>query len=66
MGDEFVNIERVNLLRYLITLNITSDNIGDIRRSLFFPWESPWNGLVRDLTAALENKELNAPQQPTT
>jgi hypothetical protein len=39
---------------YLDTLTITSDNIGDIRRSLFVPWDSAWNGIVRDETAARE------------
>lgn len=40
---------------YLSTIRITSDNIGDIRRQLLFPWNSEWNGIVRDLTAELEN-----------
>lgn len=42
------------LTRYLDTLTIHSDNIGDIRRSCFVPWESAWNGIVRDETAARE------------
>lgn len=41
---------------YLDTLTITSDNIGDIRRSLFLPWDSMWNGWVRDETASRENR----------
>ncbi len=41
---------------YLNTLVITSDNIGDIRRSLFMPFDCKWNGWVRDMTAELENK----------
>ena len=44
----------IELRAYLDTLTITGDNIGDIRRSLFVPWESAWNGWVRDETAARE------------
>ena len=36
---------------------ITSETIGDIRRRLFVPWDSKWNGIVRDETAARENKQ---------
>ena len=32
------------------------NNIGDIRRSLFVPWESQWNGWVRDETASREGQ----------
>lgn len=39
---------------YLDGLTITGDNIGDIRRSLFMPWKSVWNGIVRDETAKRE------------
>jgi hypothetical protein len=39
---------------YLDSLTITSDNIGDIRRSCFVPWQSRWNGIVRDETAKRE------------
>lgn len=42
------------LVKYLDSLTITSENIGDIRRSCFVPWDSEWNGLVRDLTAERE------------
>lgn len=48
---------------YLDTLTITGDNIGDIRRSLFMPFDSAWNGLVRDETA---EREGLLPQSPTT
>jgi len=44
------------LKNYLSSIKVTSDNIGDIRRSLFVPWNSKWNGLVRDVSAELENK----------
>ncbi len=30
--------------------------IGDVRRFLFVPWNSPWNGWVRDVTAHFEMK----------
>jgi NTP pyrophosphatase (non-canonical NTP hydrolase) len=56
--------EVVELRAYLDTLIITSDNIGDIRRSLFFPWDSRWNGWVRDETAARENVTLPASPAP--
>jgi hypothetical protein len=38
---------------------ITSDNIGDIRCSLFLPWDSEWNSIVRDETATRENRPLS-------
>jgi len=47
---------RVELEGYLDTLTITSDTIGDIRRSLLMPWDSAWNGVVRDETAKRERK----------
>ena len=46
---------RREMQTYLRTLTITSDNIGGIRRLLFVPWDSQWNGWVRDDTAAREN-----------
>ena len=47
---------------YLDAQVITGDTIGDIRRSLFVPWESAWNGWVRDETAAREGKGVAAAQ----
>lgn len=44
----------VELVRYLDSIVIDSNSIGDIRRSCFMPWDSSWNGLVRDETAARE------------
>jgi hypothetical protein len=41
---------------YLDNMKITSENIGEIRRSLFLPWESQWNGWVREETAKREAK----------
>lgn len=48
---------REDLGAYLDTLHITNENIGEIRRALFFPWECEWNGIVRDETAAREVHE---------
>ena len=42
------------LRAYLDTFIITGDNIGDIRRDCFVPWDSEWNGIVRDETAQRE------------
>lgn len=42
------------LEKHLDGLTITGDNIGDVRRSLFMPWDSAWNGVVRDETAKRE------------
>lgn len=40
---------------------INSDNIGDIRRSLFLPINCQWNDIVREETAARENKPPRHP-----
>lgn len=42
------------LVEWLNTQNITTDNIGEIRRQCFMPWDSAWNMIVRDETAARE------------
>jgi hypothetical protein len=47
-------ILRQELRVYLDTLTITGDNIGDIRRQCFVPWDSAWNAWVRDETASRE------------
>lgn len=47
---------RKQMTAYLDALQITSENIGDIRRSMFMPFDSEWNGIVREETAARENK----------
>src|SRR6185503_20843024 len=44
------------LKRWLDTQSITSGNIGNIRRQCFVPWDSKWNGIVRDETAIREKK----------
>ena len=46
------------LRQWLNLQDINGDTIGSIRRQCFVPWDSPWNGLVRDETAARE-KTLN-------
>ena len=48
---------RREMRAYLSTLVITGDNIGDVRRSLFVPWNSPWNVWVRDDTAECEQHD---------
>ena len=55
-GEIGFNELKKELRSYLDQTLITSENIGDIRRFLFFPWDSAWNGVVRDETAARENK----------
>jgi hypothetical protein len=44
------------LTKHLDTLIITSDNIGVVRSRLMMPFDCEWNGAVRDMTAARENK----------
>lgn len=44
------------LAAYLDGLVITGENIGDIRRSCFVPWDSAWNGIVREETASRERR----------
>lgn len=41
---------------YLDSLDITSGNIGSLRRRLMMPWDTLWNGIVRDETAQRENR----------
>lgn len=53
------------LSAYLDSIAITSENIGDVRRQLFEPWASAWNGVVRDETAARENKVPPLPSPPS-
>lgn len=42
------------LIEWLDTQIITSENIGDLRRLLQMPWNSEWNSFVRDETATRE------------
>jgi hypothetical protein len=46
------------LCAWLDEQNITSENIGQMRRQLFVPWSSEWNSIVRDETASRENIKL--------
>lgn len=45
---------RKELVAYLAAQVITRENIGDIRRRCFVPWDSAWNAIVRDETAKRE------------
>lgn len=51
--------DRLALRAHLDGVTVTSENIGDIRRSLFLPFDSAWNGLVRDETAKREGRTLD-------
>jgi hypothetical protein len=51
--QEILDMHR-EMCAYLDTLTITGLNIGEIRRSLFVPWDSLWNDWVREDTAARE------------
>ncbi len=57
LTNEFQLLDQlgVRLRGYLDGLTITSNNIGDIRRSLFLPFDCEWNRIVRDETAKREN-----------
>lgn len=48
------DIMRSELRGWLRTQVVNGDTIGGIRRSLFMPWDSGWNGIVRDETAKVE------------
>ena len=52
------------LRAYLDQQTITGENIGDIRRSCFVPWDSRWNGIVRDETAKRETRVEAVPSPP--
>jgi hypothetical protein len=56
LGDKTTMNLRQELADWLDTQIITGDNIGDVRRACFVPWDSQWNGVVRDETAAREGK----------
>ena len=47
---------RRELQTHLDTIHIDGSNIGEIRHSLFLPWDSSWNGWVRDETASREGR----------
>lgn len=50
---------RNELVRWLDGQHITSENIGQIRRACFVPWDSEWNTIVRIETAERENGKRN-------
>lgn len=51
----------VALLQFVLNrTEITSENIGSIRRELFLEKECLWNGIVREETALRENKNQPA------
>lgn len=63
--DALVGTENAfQLQAHLDRLTITSENIDDIRRSLFLAWDGYWNGLVRSETAARE-RPIEPDIQPT-
>jgi len=45
---------RDELCQWLNSQDINGETIGSIRRQCFMPWNSEWNALVRDETAARE------------
>ena len=62
LAENTVSVEKhyggilgAELRQWLNAQDITSENIGEIRRSLMVPWDSGWNALVRDETAEREN-----------
>ncbi|HEU4344048.1 MAG TPA: hypothetical protein VFU31_21035 [Candidatus Binatia bacterium] len=50
------DILKQELLTWLDSQEITSGNIGNIRRKCLMPFDTAWNAFVRDETAARENK----------
>lgn len=52
------------LCAWLDKQTITSENIGQIRRACFMPWDSKWNAIVRDETAAREKSPDAGKEQP--
>lgn len=52
------------LTKWLDQQEITAENIGTIRGRCFVPWDSHWNAIVRDETAAREKS--NEASDPRT
>lgn len=52
--------DRSEFINWLLHQNITPENIGNIRRQCFMPYDCSWNAFVRDETAARENTALNS------
>lgn len=62
-AENTVNVEKCyggilgsELRQWLNSQDINGETIGTIRRKCFMPWDSAWNALVRDETAAREKK----------
>lgn len=60
-AENLVSVEKhyggdlgTELRKWLDQQDINGDTIGSIRRQCFVPWDSYWNGLVRDETAERE------------
>lgn len=52
---------KIELENWLKTIPIIDgENIGGIRRACFVPWDSEWNGIVRELTAQREVADASA------
>jgi hypothetical protein len=54
------------LADWLDTQTIDGDNIGDIRRDCFVPWDSKWNEIVRNETAAREKRPAESETEAAT
>lgn len=52
------------LVTYLDSQSITEDNIGQIRRACFVPWDSEWNAIVRVETGRVEAATREIKEQP--
>lgn len=50
------DVLKQELLTWLDSQEITSRNIGNIRRKCMMPFDTAWNTFVRDETASRENK----------
>lgn len=58
--------EKTEFLKYLDSLEITSENIGSIRARLLAPFDCEWNAFIRDETAAREVNAIRPPANETT
>lgn len=54
------------LCHWLDQQPITSENIGMVRHRCFLPFSTHWNAVVREETAARENKPQALPSDPET
>lgn len=56
---------RGELFSWLAKQEVTSKNIGKIRESCMVPWDSKWNSMVLDATAAVEQVATSQQEGPT-